>query len=73
MDPGWKTPVHKYKPRAVFMRQGSQSSKKWVTETNKRAVALSKQILQFDVQSTTTKRHGNCDDLSSDKIYKKQG
>ena len=46
MDPGWKTPVHKYKPRAVFMRQGSQSSKNWVTETNKRAVVQSKQILQ---------------------------
>ena len=41
MDPGWKTLAHKYKTRAVFMRL-----KKWVAETNKRAVARSKQILQ---------------------------
>ena len=46
MDPGWKNLVQKYKTSAVFMGQGHQNSKKWVAETNKRAVAQSKQILQ---------------------------
>ena len=46
MDPGWKNLVHKYKTHTVFMRQDRQSSKKWVAETNKHAIAQSKQILQ---------------------------
>ena len=54
----------------ILIEQSFNSS---VTPKTVTAVCCFVLDCSFDVQSTTTKRHGNCDGLSSDKFYKNQG